>query len=376
MGRGPLRSSIIGHVSLPIARFAVALAGVALAAGVAACGDAPPPSGGPSGEDAPMFARAPYLTRVTEDGARLRWIAPPGARVRVAATAPDGATVRARRGVFSDLAPGTRYRWLATLDGAPAAEGAFTTAPLDLDEPLDLLAFGDGGAGNASSAAVEALLAAEDARLIIGAGDNIHPLAAPGLLDERLFRPLAPVLGRMPLYGTMGDHDLPLPGGRQALAAAFEWPGGGERYALRHGPVQVVALGLEADAGDIPFLRRALARRGPVARFVTVHRPIRPGNPVLPVLARAPVTAVIAGHLHAYERRRIARVPGVPFLTVGTGGAPRSGRPEHTPASDDADVHLQEFGVLRIRLHGDRAHYAFVDTSGAVRDRLEAPLVP
>lgn len=359
-------------------RPALALALTASAAlGLAACSDGAEPPETAIGATAPAtgFVRSPYLTRVTRTEARLRWIAPAGARVRLTASAPDGTTVRAQRGHLRDLAPDTGYDWVATVDGMPAARGRFRTAPRDLARPVDLIAFGDYGAGNDSSRAVARLAAAQDAALLITTGDNAFPVTAPQIFDSHIFGPLAPVLARMPNYGTMGDHDVVFDPARRALAEAFEWPGGGERYALTYGPVQVVALGLEADASDVSFARRALARPGPRARLVVTHRPIHAGNPLLPVLARADVTAVIAGHLHAYERRSLAQVPGVPFLTVGTGGAPRSG-PRHTPRSDDAAVHVAEFGLLRLRLHGDRATYEFVDTAGAVRDRFGAPVTP
>lgn len=372
-----LGSAIIGRVTI---RFVTSLAavlccgGVALA--VAACGDA---GGGavaePATREERVFVRTPYLTRVTETTARLRWIAPPGARVRVAAATPDGATLRARRGLFSDLTPDTRHRWIATIDGAPAAEGTFTTAPRDLSAPLELIAFGDTGAGNDASRAVAALAAGEDnARMLLTAGDNAYPFLAPQLLDDRIFGPLGPVLARMPNTGALGDHDIVLPAGRAALVEAFEWPGGGERYALRHGPLQVVVLGLQADEADLAFARRALARRGPEARIVLVHRPLLPGNPLLPLIRRARVTAVVAGHLHAYERRTMAEAPDTPVFTVGTGGGPRN--PDRTPRSDDADVHIAAFGLLRIRLSAGGVDYAFVDTDGRVRDRFSAPLRP
>lgn len=353
---------------------ALCCGGAALA--VSGCGDAGDGvATEPATREERVFVRTPYLTRVTESSARLRWIAPPGARVRVTATTPEGETLRARRGLFSDLRPDTRHRWIATLDGAPAAGGTFTTAPRDLSAPLDLIAFGDTGAANDASRAVAALAAGEeDARMLLTAGDNAYPFLAPQLLDDRIFGPLGPVLGRMPNIGALGDHDLVLPAGRAALVEAFEWPGGGERYAVRHGPLQVVVLGLEADAADLAFARRALARRGPVARIVLVHRPLLPGNPLLPLIRRARVTAVVAGHLHAYERRTMAEAPETPMFTVGTGGGPRN--PDHTPRSDDADVHIAAFGLLRIRLDKSGADYEFVDTDGRVRDRFSAPSRP
>ncbi len=106
---------------------------------------------------------------------------------------------------------------------------------------------------------------------------------------------------------------------------------------------------------------------------MTVHQPLTAGDPLLPVIADADVTAVLAGHLHAYERRALPEVPGVPFLTVGTGGAPRN--EGATPRSDDAVVYLAEFGLLRVLLEAGRATYEFLDITGLVRDRFTAPLL-
>ncbi|MGD9571083.1 MAG: hypothetical protein AB7V62_04265 [Thermoleophilia bacterium] len=320
------------------------------------------------------FSRAPYLTRVAPTSARMRWVAPDGAAVTLTATpAAGGEPVTARDGNLTGLAPDTRYAWSATIDGAVAAEGAFTTAPTDLSRPLDLLVFGDYGAPNDSSRAVVGLMEEQDPRLLVTAGDNAYLVTLPQLLDELIFGPMERVLGSAPNYGTVGDHDVVFPAGQEALAEAFEWPNRGDRYELRYGPVQVIAIGLQGTAADVPFVRRALARPGPLARLIVMHQPIHAGNPLLPVIAAADVTAVLAGHLHAYERREVAGAPGVPFLTVGTGGAPRND--ERTPRSPDAVEYVAEFGLMRVRLHGDTARFAFVDLEGRERDVLEAPIL-
>ncbi|HSJ73659.1 MAG TPA: hypothetical protein VK904_05025, partial [Miltoncostaeaceae bacterium] len=332
---------------------------LAVAAAVAAgCGGDAAPAPEPGPEPSPgAFVREPYLTRVGETSARLRWIARGDAPVRIEAVAGDGPPVVAREGVLTGLRPDTRYRWTASVDGAEASEGTLTTAPTTLEGPLELLAFGDYGAPNDDFRAVAALAASLQPRLLVTAGDNAYLVALPQLLDAQIFRPLRGVLAHAPNYGVVGDHDIVFRSGRRALVGAFEWPGGGGRYDLRYGPVQVVGLGLRGDEADVAFARRALARPGPLARLVTVHQPIQAGNPLLEVIAAADVTAVLAGHLHAYERRVRPEAPGVPFLTVGTGGAPRND--DRTPRSDDAVVHLAEFGLLRVRLQAERATYEF-----------------
>jgi hypothetical protein len=352
-------------------RLAGALA-VLAAAVVAGCGGGGGEADPPAAADA--FVRGPYLTRVGETSARLRWIARGGAPVRLEAAAGDDPPIVARDGVLSGLRPDTRYRWTATVGGAVGAEGTVTTAPASLERPLEFLAFGDYGAPNDDFRAVAALATSLRPRLLVTMGDNAYLVVLPQLLDGQIFRPLRGVLAHAPNYGTVGDHDIVFRGGRRALVRAFEWPGGGARYDLRYGPVQVVGLGLRADEADVAFARGALARPGPLARFVNVHQPPKAGNPLLDVIAGADVTAVLSGHLHAYERRVRPEAPGVPFLTVGTGGGPRND--EATPRSDDAVVHLTEFGLLRVRLEGERASYEFLDVDGRVRDRLTAPLTP
>ncbi|WP_217913281.1 metallophosphoesterase family protein [Miltoncostaea marina] len=275
---------------------------------------------------------------------------------------------------MTGLRPDTRYRWTAAIEGGATARGTLTTAPRDLRRPLDLIAFADYGAPNGPSRAVARMAAAERPRLMVTAGDNAYLFAHPSLIDDTTFGPLRDALAQAPNHGVVGDHDIVVPAGQDALVEGFGWPGRGERYELRYGPVQIVALGLRSDAGDVAFLRRALARPGPLARLVVVHQPPKPGDPLLPVIAAGPVTAVLSGHLHAYERRELDGAPGVPFLTVGTGGGPRNA--ERTPRSPDAVTHVVAFGLLRVRLEAARATYAFVDLEGRVRDRAVRPLTP
>ena len=109
------------------------------------------------------------------------------------------------------------------------------------------------------------------------------------------------------------------------------------------------------------------------ARWVIIHRPPDPGNPVLPVVRAAGAAAVLSGHNHRYERRT---VNGVLCLTVGTGGAPRSDGDEFTPESPDAVVSLAEFGSLRTDYAAGTIRYAFIDAGGKVRDRFRTPVAP
>lgn len=314
---------------------------------------------------AAVFARGPYLTAVTSRSAAFAWqLGQGGGRVELRALAPDGTTAIARGGRLEGLRPATRYTWTANLDGRSAAAGSFITAPRTTATPITLVAFGDYGSGNAPEYAVGRLSAAVRPGLVLSAGDNAYLIAAPPLLDRAIFRPLHALLAEAPMVATLGEHDLAWRDGA-AVISALHLPG--HHYSVQYGPVQVVVLGLQADASALAYAAKTLGRCRPACpvRFVLVHRPLAADNPILPLLRRRHVAAIIDGHLHRYER--LVR-GGVLELTVGTGGEV-AGSAQFTPVTPGAEVSLLTYGFLRIDIHGSRIAYTFVDERGRVRDR-------
>ena len=156
------------------------------------------------------------------------------------------------------------------------------------------------------------MLAAQQPSFMLTAGDNSYLVAAAGPARPQHLRPLHDAMANAPLWATLGEHDLFLDGGR-TIISALHLPGDGKHYSVRYGPIQVVALGLQADAKALAYARRALAEPGPSVRFILVHRPIRAGNPILPLLRSRHVAAILAGPpapLRARGRGRRARVHG------------------------------------------------------------------
>jgi hypothetical protein len=318
-----------------------------------------PPSG--------TFARSPFLTHVTTTEADFAWQLKRGqGPASLSVRAPDGTVTNARGGRATGLRPATRYVWTANLGGAAAAAGAFSTAPLSTATPITLVSFGDYGSGAAHEYAVARLAAAEQPALFLSAGDNAYLLAAPPFLDRAIFRPLHELLAEAPAVAALGEHDLAYRDGA-AVISALHLPG--HQYSVQYGPVQVVVLGLEADASARAYARKTLGRcSGPCpVRFVLTHRPISATNPIMPLLRQRHVAAILAGHLHRYERH--VR-DGVLQFTIGTGGE-GAGDAAHTLATPDAIVSLIAYGYLRIGIAGDRISYQFIDQSGRVRDSVE-----
>jgi hypothetical protein len=314
-----------------------------------------------------VFVRAPYLTRLTTTAAAFDWQlkAGKGPLTMTVRPAGGGPSVPDRGGAVSGLRPGTAYVWSANLDGVSQAAGRFRTAPVSTGTPISLVAFGDYGSGNAHEYAVGRLAAAVDPSLFLSAGDNSYLIAAPPLLDRAIFSPLRQLLGEALPVVALGEHDLAWRDGA-AVMSALHLPG--HRYVAQYGPVQVVVLGLQVDSSAVAYARQVLGRGCRPAcpvRFVLVHRPIGATNPILPVLRHAHVAAIIAGHLHRYERYVRGGVLG---FTVGTGGE-GAGSAQFTRASADAIRSLIAIGFLEVAIHGRTIDYHFIDESGRVRDQ-------
>jgi hypothetical protein len=316
---------------------------------------------------AATFARGPYLTRLTTNEADFAWqLKSGGSTVSISALAPDGTASRAVDGRLTGLTPGTRYLWTADVGGESQAAGAFRTAPLSTATPITLVSYGDYGSGSSHEYAVARLAAAADPSLFLSAGDNAYLLAAPPFLDRAIFDPLRGLLGEAPLVAALGEHDLAWRDGA-AVISALHLPG--HQYSVQYGPVQVVVLGLQADSSALAYAAKTLGHcAGPCpVRFVLTHRPIDVTNPILPLLRRRHVAAILAGHLHRYERHVRG---GVLEFTLGTGGE-GPGRAGFTQATPDAQVSLLAYGFLRIDIQGDRIGYEFIDQRGDVRDQVE-----
>jgi hypothetical protein len=315
-----------------------------------------------------VFLRAPYLIRLTTSAAAFDWELKPGQGSLTLAVRPadGGAAVPVRDGTMDGLRPGTHYVWSAIIDGVAQASGGFRTAPDDTATPITLVAFGDYGSGNAHEYAVGREAAAVDPSLFLSAGDNAYLTAAPPLLDRAIFTPLRPLLGQALPVVALGEHDLAWHDGA-AVISALHLPG--HQYVAQYGPVQVVVLGLQTDRSALNYARRTLGRGCRPAcpvRFVLVHRPIDAASPIMPVLRRAHVAAIVAGHLHRYERHVRS---GVLEFTVGTGGE-GAGSAQYTRATPDAIRSFIAIGFLEIGIHGHTIDYRFIDQSGRVRDRV------
>jgi Calcineurin-like phosphoesterase len=249
------------------------------------------------------FRRGPFITRLSETGATLRWQVDGDRPVELRAIGQDGSTATAHGGTFTGLHPGTRYAWMASIDGATRASGSFRTAPSSPRAQVTFGVIGDYASGNDHEYAVGRMLAAQRPDFLLTVGDNSYLFGASWMLDRNIFEPLRPVMREAPLLATLGDHDLFWRGGDD-VEKALDLPGTDGRYTVSYGPVFVVLLGFDPPASAIRWAAHQLARSTAPFEFLVVHHPLQPGDSLVAVARRAGVAAVFAGHLLRYERRR------------------------------------------------------------------------
>ncbi|GLV48017.1 acid phosphatase [Thermus sp. LT1-2-5] len=227
--------------------------------------------------------------------------------------------------------------------------------------------FGDWGADTPGRVQVAALLRNAHGKqpllALLTVGDNFYPR---GQVVERFLQDLP----TLPLYPAFGNHDAPALAQqlrRFGLAKPF--------YRLRLGALEFFFLYTEASLREQKaWLQEALATSSAPWRVVVLHRPLyssglHGGSPLLrsllePLLRRAEVPLVLAGHDHHYERLRVGPTT---HLVLGGGGAPLYPTRVPLPFSQSLNVahHALFLEATETTLQG----YA-LDPEGRVLDRF------
>ena len=198
--------------------------------------------------------------------------------------------------------------------------------------------------------------------LFLSAGDNAYLVAAPPLLDRAIYPPLRPLLGR---GGARGRA-------RRARLGPERRGGGACRRAAARPPLRRAVRAGAGRRARAPGRRlggrlRRAAGWGcdgacPV-RFVLLHRPIDAGNPIMPLLRQRHVAAILAGHLHRYERHVRAGSPPV----HGRNGRRGAWQRRVHPSDAGCDPFAPRLRVPRDPDRRAAIAYRFVDQTGHVR---------
>jgi hypothetical protein len=398
--------------SRPSTRLAASLAAALLVALVApACkpsGSSGGGSGNSNGSGQPALARGPFVAEVTTTSLTIAWstdIAGTGEveygpDLSYGSLAAEGTASKAHAVSITGLSPGTAYRYLVRTSGRTlASAGSFATARPASDPHLRFVAFGDSGSGNANQMAVaaRALDAAPD--LVIHTGDVIYEAGETKNFDPRFFRPYAALLDHVPIYTSLGNHDV-LTANGQPYLDAFHLPHNNPQdteryYSFEAANAHFIALDSnESLAPGSPMRDWLIADLGTAAdwKFVFFHHP--PFSSALhtsdltiraelePLLAAGGVDVVFNGHDHAYERTfplassapvDQAQEPhymspgGVVYVVTGGGGRSLYAR---TQFNAFTAVFQSVYHLVRVDLSGRSLTLTAIRSDGAAIDSM------
>ena len=366
-------------------------------------------------KDSPELGGGPYVQDVTPTSAvvgattpgpmQLRVKYGPGETLNQEVTEAEAATYHGLR--LEGLSAQTTYRYaLETLEGVILGTGTFHTAPGDRAARCRFLVLGDsGGTDDDDGALIDAAEEAfDDARgasddenqqgkvasamlgreadLVLHLGDIVYPSGAREDYAEGYFRPFGPLIADLPVYPTIGNHDVKTEGG-QPLLDIFSLPGGGPTedgrvYSFDWGCVHFVCLDVistpfEAGSPQLEWLRDDLANHDGAWTVVYFHvppfSPTRGDAPelvehVVPVLEAGGVDLVLSGHDHAYARF----FPRERAVYVVSGGG---GKNLYSVAEVPGLAYAESvFHFLQVEATPTELTVEAIDASGGTFDRL------
>ena len=284
------------------------------------------------------------------------------------------------------LSADTLYRYrLRTTAGSLVAEGTFTTPPPPAARTVVFASVSDSGWPDGAEATVAQAIAGSSPapELLLHAGDVIYPAGGREGYKPYLFDPFARVLGHLPFFPAIGNHDLETEKGAP-WNEAFVTPANNAELSERYysfdwGDLHVLVLDVCSSAcrpgsTSWSFADQDLAAARGAWKIVVLHTPPYTGGPnggspdvvryLCPLFEARRVDVVVSGHDHCWERFKPKG--GVLYLVSGGGGAP----PDPFAASADLAFGRSVNHFLRGRADAASMLLEAVDVQGAVFDSV------
>ncbi len=327
-----------------------------------------------AGADEPSgrLTRGPYVQDVRGDGFTVVCDSAAAATVEVRAGAVHVTTTGTHheavlRGVTA-TATGVSYR--VRVDGQEAGGGEVRLA--DAAKPVTFVVYGDTRNGQREGAQLATLARSLSPSFVLYTGDlAVHGGDAQGWQD--FFDAEAPLLADVPIYPALGNHEIFHDPEAHRFREAFALPDDGRQrlyYGFRWGPLAFIVLdGNAPTAAQTEWLRGQLdaaAREHVTHTFVLVHQPpLSVGTHCGAAIEESEwvrlfeehrVSAVFAGHDHAYER---LERNGVRYFVSGGGGAPLYDESPCSPVDRAAKrIYRPVYHLLRVRVDGPTVEVA------------------
>ena len=280
---------------------------------------------------------------------------------------------------ISGRAPRERLRWRLVTAGAVVAEGDAETAPPNDAAALDFLVYGDTRSDETAERATAIAAAAVAPLFALHTGD-VAPTGDDDEAWHRFFDVEQPLLGGVPLYLAIGNHELYRDPEATRVRRYLPLPpnNGATYYTFRIGRARVIALDSNRpDVQQTEWLAKMLSAASvepdhPHVFVFMHHPPFSTGGHCGSAVEQAEwialfehylPTAVFAGHDHAYER---LERNGVRYFVTGGGGAPVYGERERCPEHDRTArrVYRAEHHVLHVRVRGEAIEIEVVRPAG------------
>ena len=304
--------------------------------------------------------------------------------------------------VLDGLEPNETYDY-GVFDGdRPLSQSLSFPTAVEPGTPFRFVALGDTRSDDAAHEKVIDQMATEPGvRFMAHTGDMV----SSGELDDlwgTFFRIEQPVIGAIPLYPVIGNHEVD-DGKADRYIANFALPRNGADpeayYSFDYGNAHFVVLDSHVNADEWPvclsrdkiydgcFKQEQLAwltsdldasYRNPAVRHTVVLIHIGPYSSkeyrggsaqmreLLPLLASRGVTLIVSGHDHYYERGEAGN--GIPYIITGGGGAPLYEllAPSSDPHTVRFNASVHHYAVFDVE--GDQMRVAVKDDTGKVID--------
>jgi hypothetical protein len=242
--------------------------------------------------------------------------------------------------------------------------------------------------------------------LAIHVGDIAYYDGSETDLTDRHFRVYSRMLARIPLFPSIGNHDVRADEG-ESYDRAFVWPEvveGVRFYSLRWNEVMFLVLDTSSHTEDVRGLREGRGRQfewlerslqaaqtDPGVEWIVVYGHHPPYSHAVgisghgqeyalrevlpPLFEQYGVDLMAAGHDHHYERtvairqgRPVSDGCGPVYIVQGAGGASREAR--DVASSPLSAVASREYSFTELMFVGDRLYGRTIGVDGEVQDEF------
>jgi acid phosphatase type 7 len=175
-------------------------------------------------DKAQPLPREPYVQGITTSSAFICWVnerpdtgvVEYGKTLALGRKETDARVGRRPAVALTCLDPSSTYHYRVEGVGRTSSKGSFLTAPVGDDSRFSFAVVGDSGSGGKGQLAVVGLLGCLEPDQILHTGDVVYPAGEERDYDWRFFAPYRRIIGSVPVFPVLGNHDV-----RKGNGAAF-----------------------------------------------------------------------------------------------------------------------------------------------------------